>query len=91
MNKRQKKKFEKKLCLKRYDTLSKLHKQGKMRLWVDGKYVTATMAMCSCGITKNNRIYPKSALMNAFKEIGMINDEVDNEHPTFSCRIVEGE
>lgn len=91
MNKRQKKKFYKKLCLKRYDTLSRLHKQNKMRLWYNGKYVTAVMAVLGRP-TLNHRVYPASVLRNVFNDIGDIIGEVGNEHPTFGCRsIVEGE
>ena len=104
MNKRQLKKFNKKCGLKRYDTLGKLHEQGKRRLFINGKWQTAIVAMVMVGdcINKNRRCYSMDTVMKSITSL--IQDEnsevskqlnsfkIDFDHPTpsFSTRTVVG-
>ena len=99
MNKRHKKKFDKKLRLKRYDTIEKLHKLNKMRIKINNgngnnEYVTASMGVVSCGITQNNRIYPANALRDAMMNTTdndvphiVVPHDIDTT-PTFSIRSI---
>ena len=103
MNKRQLKKFNKKCGLKRYDTLGKLHEQGKSRLFINGKWRTAVVAMVGDCVNKNRRYYSMDTVMKSITSL--IQDEnsevskqlnsfkIDFDHPTpsFSTRTVSSE